>query len=142
MGGSFDTFITKVMADNIIEDFVIDLTDAEYIDSTNLGLLARIQVFSVGKLAKRPTLISSNDTINSILQNLGFDRLFTIIPAPLMPSNTMEELPIKISNDQPIQNVLLSAHRYLSDTNMKNGIVFKEIVDLLEKDIDKKHNAN
>jgi len=142
LGGSFDQFISRVISDNVINDFVIDLTETEYIDSTNLGLLARIQVFSSTMLLKRPTLISSSDAINTILQNIGFDRLFTICAvAPQLP-DAMQELSPSINTSRPLEEVLLTAHQYLRDTNMKNALVFKDVVELIEKDVHKKHGLN
>ncbi len=142
IGGSFDTFVTRVLADNSIEDFLIDLTEAEYIDSTNLGLLARIQVFSADRLARRPTVISTNDTINGILANLGFDRLFTILDASSAAAGNLTELPSVPTGDAALGDVILSAHRYLMNTNDRNAIVFREIVELLEKDVRKRHKPN
>jgi anti-anti-sigma factor len=135
IGGSFDRFISRVLADNTIEDFVIDLTETEYIDSTNLGLLARIQACSVDKFGKQPTVISPNDTIRTILTNLGFDRLFTIVDEADTPPPSFRETPESHEDAKALAEVLLSAHRYLMNTNAKNAVTFREIVGQLEKDV-------
>jgi anti-anti-sigma factor len=135
IGGSFDSFITRALADNTIEDFVIDLTETEYIDSTNLGLLARIQAYSVDKLAKRPTVISPNETVKAILANLGFDRLFTIVDRAGMPAPEFRDATVGGEDAEALGDVLLSAHKYLMKTNAKNAVAFREIVELLEKDV-------
>ncbi|MBD3390804.1 MAG: STAS domain-containing protein [Chitinivibrionales bacterium] len=134
IGGSFDRFISKLFADNAIEDFLIDLTEAEYIDSTNLGLLARIQVFSVERLSRRPTVISTNPAINGILRNLGFDRLFTIVDTATIQAGNLHELPAAGQDEAEMRKTLLSAHRYLASTSKENAIAFREVVELLERD--------
>jgi anti-anti-sigma factor len=136
IGTAFDAFIGTVLEDNAIQDFLIDLKEADYIDSTNLGLLARIQNFSANKLFKPPVILSTKEEINRILQNVGFDRLFIIIDSASAPLN-LRELPPHAADSVAMEEMLLSAHKYLMNTNEKNAIAFHDVVDLLEKDMHK-----
>jgi anti-anti-sigma factor len=129
-----NSFITKIFSDNIIENYIIDLTGAEYLDSTNLGMLARIQSLSRKKSGKIPVLVSSEATVNSILQIHGFDNLFTITATANLPGQaTTEVLPEK-QDGLGVESVLLAAHQELAATSEKNAAVYNNVIKLMKKD--------
>ncbi len=53
--GHFDAFLDDFIAHaSDVESIAIDLTEAEYLDSTNLGFLAKIAQFMLDKTEARP----------------------------------------------------------------------------------------
>lgn len=75
----FDKFIDDIFNEANPVDVLIDLTEASYIDSTNLGLLAKIAKLMDARHKRKVTIISTNDDINTILVSVGFDEVFDII---------------------------------------------------------------
>jgi anti-anti-sigma factor len=134
ISAAFDAFITRIFSDNTIENIFVDLRSAEYIDSTNLGLLARIQSVFLKKSGNTPSIISNNETVNSILQSHGFDRLFKISDFPGYPDCATQEIPDTMTKNMTTENTLLSAHKYLANSNPENSRAFSNIVRLMEND--------
>src|SRR5688572_9566711 len=57
--------------------FVFDMTDARLVDSTNLGLVARIahRVQDAG----RCTIVSDSEDIDDVLDSMGFQAIFNLV---------------------------------------------------------------
>lgn len=132
----FDRFLTKLFEEKDIADFILDLTETEYMDSTNLGLLARIHKQSTTTLHKRPTIISTNPVITELLAGLGFDRIFKVLGENSDTDPKLKSMPEEGSTSQnDIGSVMLSAHRNLMEINERNAAKFRNVCDLLEKEI-------
>src|SRR6056297_1153962 len=56
----FDKFINFIFGKEKIDNIIIDLRGTNYLDSTCLGLLAKIANYLINKKDKKPTLISNN----------------------------------------------------------------------------------
>ncbi len=135
----FDRFV-----DGLIErgftNLVIDLSEASYIDSTNLGLIAKLAEKARNNSEKRVSIISTNEDINEILESVRFDTLFTIVENVSEAKKLLEDVreqeidDIDSSKKEDLQ-MLLKAHRALIEAHEENRPQFKDVVELLEEEM-------
>jgi anti-anti-sigma factor len=133
----FDIFLDDFLA-RAYQDVVIDLSEASFIDSTNLGLIARIAERS-RRMGRNPvTLISPRDDINRILKSVRFDRIFRIVETEESAADSagVEESEVKTGGDHVDRDhldMILRAHKALIEIDENNRDDFQDVVDLLEK---------
>lgn len=129
----FDRFLKNI--NSSITFFVVDLTEAEYIDSTNLGLLAKLYSISQELSGLSPMVISTQKSINEVLSSIGFHRIFNIVESwDSIPSH-LEEMPLKEHSRAQLHQVMLQSHQDLAKLNRKNRELFKDVINFLEQDI-------
>jgi len=113
---------------------VIDLSEATYIDSTNLGLIAKLAGTARDSSEIHVSIISPNEDINEILRSVRFDQLFTIVEeVPRIES--LRELDERERDRKEDLQMLLEAHKALMDAHEENRPQFKDVVELLEKEL-------
>lgn len=134
--GKFDFFLDKWLAKNSdFEDVLIDLSEADFLDSTNLGLLARISEFASEKTDKKVTILSTNEEINKTLESVGFDEVFLVVKSMDCGSTaefSAADCPEDVEERKQVQ-IMLDAHKALIRVSDKNKDVFSNVVDLLEE---------
>jgi anti-anti-sigma factor len=59
------------------KDFIVDLTSAEYLDSSAMGMLLQLREYSTKK-PNSVVLSNGNSAIKEILRIANFEKLFTI----------------------------------------------------------------
>ena len=111
---------------------VIDLTETEIIDSTTLGLLAKIAMAAQKQSHFLPTLISTNPDITRIITSMGFDKIFIIVREPASRIEELEEIPVLRASEQQVRDKVLAAHQALVGLNNRNREEFKNLVRALE----------
>jgi anti-anti-sigma factor len=94
VSASLDAFLDDLFESKDFENILIDLTETDSIDSTNLGLLAKIAQFTERHYGRKPTIISTNEDINAILDSVGFDQVFT---TPRSPASSWTAFPRGVS---------------------------------------------
>lgn len=134
--GDLDGFINRIAAEGNFANILIDLTEAESLDSTNLGLLARIARLTLDSFQRKTSLISTKADINRVLKSMGFDSVFVMISEPGHFTSELAEMPHLEQNEREIAMTILEAHRTLMELNDDNNAVFKNVVKFLEKEID------
>ena len=72
----FDSVVKELFANDNIKNFIIDLIDAEYLDSTNLGILGIIAEGLKSKTSQKPIIITPKEDVLKILLSVAFDTLF------------------------------------------------------------------
>jgi anti-anti-sigma factor len=87
-----DKLIHRIQEDENATDVIADLSEAGFLDSTNLGLLARLASMAFKKFHRYPQLISNNQNINMVLDSMGFQQIF----------NITDHWPSPIPSDQPL----------------------------------------
>ena len=128
-----DKTLESILQHPGIRSVVIDLTDTQGIDSTSLGLLAKLSIQSRKRFGFVPTIISTNDDINRILLTMGFDQVFVIIQEKGTGIEALKDLPVGEEMPEPdIMEKVLSAHKTLMDLNEHNRREFHELVQQLE----------
>ncbi|BFM21409.1 STAS domain-containing protein [Gilvimarinus japonicus] len=131
---SFDQFIDDMFAHPDFKAVLFDLSDAEAIDSTTLGLMAKISLLGEERLGSYPVILSTSDSINRILDTMGFADIFTIVNdlhTPVEPTAALEEA-AAVDDEEQVKNKVIEAHRYLIQMNDANEQTFTNLVNMLE----------
>ena len=113
---------------------VVDLTEAVGIDSTSLGLLAKLSLRTKERIHEVPTLVSTNEDITRILQSMGFnDQIFTIVTDSYAPEDSLSEIPADNIDEHVAARHVLEAHQVLMELNENNKNEFRDLVTELER---------
>ncbi len=111
---------------------IIDLTEVDSIDSTTLGLLAKLSILSKENFGMLPTLASTNSDVSQQLEAMGFSRVFNIVHTPQPCPECLTDLPEQPQSEEVVRERVLEAHRILMDLNDSNREAFRDLVGLLE----------
>lgn len=128
-------FIKQLQVQDGYDDILIDLTDAEGLDSTNLGLLARIANLVQDRFHHKTTLISTNANVNRTLETMGFYDVFNIDDQCGSIDVSGRALPPVKEQERETADAILQAHRTLSELNDSNREIFHSVVEALESDL-------
>ena len=129
----FDHFVDGLM-ERGFKNVVIDLSEATYIDSTNLGLIAKIAGRARHNSRMHVTIVSPNEDINEILRSVRFDKLFTIVEN-MEGLDNLQEIPDEEHDKKEDLQMLIKAHKALMDIDEENRPQFKDVVELLENEV-------
>lgn len=129
---SLEGFLDRMFGDAALSAVLIDLTETVAIDSTALGLIAKIAVFLRQRVGKKPVILSTNPDVNRILGSMGFDRVFLILEKAPAPEGELDELPFSEPSQQELTRHVIEAHRVLMGLNEKNKATFRDLVAALE----------
>lgn len=131
---SFDRFIKSMFEADDFNAIIFDLTDATAIDSTTLGLMAKIAVRASERRHLRPAIICTEPGMQRLLESMGFDEIFEVVddnPLPLTGEMCLEAGDLV---ERDIKRKVLEAHRVLMDLNAQNADTFRDLVKTLESD--------
>lgn len=120
-----------------LEDFrgmVIDLSEAEAIDSTALGLIAKVGICCEESFSHTLSIVSPNDDITRVLKSMSMQEVCVIVNEPLSSDVPLEELPQQMASEQDLLEQVLDAHRTLMSLDAENETKFKDLVESLEKE--------
>ena len=133
---ALDRFLDGLFARNEFTRIVVDLSDTESIDSTGLGLLARIANFVRRRDGSRPLLFSTQPDINAVLSSICLDTAFTLCDRPpdRLPDTA---LPAGHPSETELAQTVLDAHRLLCEMNEANRVQFQNVVDTVERELGK-----
>lgn len=129
---SFDQFIDAMLAAPNFSSVLFDLSEAEAVDSTTLGLMAKISLLSQDKRNITPVILATNASIKRILETMGFADIFTIVDkleVDLAPEKTLTAIEC---DEQVVKEKVLEAHKILMSLNAQNHETFKNLVNMLE----------
>lgn len=129
---TLDIIIDAMASNSEFKTVVIDLTETTVIDSTTLGLLAKIAVLARKKSSFLPTIITTNPDVTRIIQTMGFNEIFIIMKEPATNIEELQELPILKATEQEVREKVLDAHLRLMALNESNREEFKDLVQALE----------
>lgn len=129
--------------DDGISRFVVDLGDCPAMDSTFMGTLAGLAM----RLAKveegRLELADVSDRNRQSLEDLGLDVLIGIDPEDAEWRGSIKDIrselePLEADADESDAKHVLEAHRKLCVANANNVQKFSTVLDVLERQADKK----
>jgi len=131
LGPAFNALLDRAIAMPGSHRFVVDLSEAETIDSTCLGILARIATQAAPSGGPRPVIITGGDIAKTLLV-VCFDRLFDLVDLTDDAPGPLQSAPaINVDQDE-MRRLLLDAHRRLCAIDAHTHAVFRDVVEALE----------
>ena len=132
----------KRFADGLLEragsdGWIFDLSRAESLDSTNLGVVARIAELARTTGGARIVILSTNEDITDVLCSMGFDQTFdvvTSVPEEAVAGPDAEIGGAGASRDE-LGHVMLDAHRMLMTLSETARDEFQEVAAQLEAEL-------
>ena len=129
---SFDNFIEHMFAKKQFGSVIFDLSQAEALDSTTLGLMAKIAITCQTKFHLIPLVVSPSDDINHLLESMGLEDIFEIVRSTHSNLSCTDELPITEASASSTKDKVLEAHKILMGLNEHNKAEFRDLVECLE----------
>ena len=131
----FDTFAKTLVDDGSTQDVLLDLTEAVHLDSTHLGLLAIISKRLRSRFDRRPTIVSTDESVNETLERMGFHSSFIVIHHPERLDASFQEIPPVPECERRNAETILESHRALMEMNDHTRAVFKDVVAALDAEV-------
>lgn len=131
---SFDSFIDNMFARDDFAGVAFDLHGAEGVDSTTLGLMAKIAIRAQERGCQKPLVFSANKGIQHLLDAMGFDSLMEISDQQHEFSVETRPLVCNTPDECAAREKVLEAHRVLMSMNEQNAETFRDLVHTLERE--------
>ena len=133
---ALDVLIQKLLSSEGLRGFVVDLTAVDAIDSTNLGILARLTGIMQKRNLPKVTLVSSRPAINEVVEGMGLEKVFHRVSESGVEIEKMREVPLETPGDEDVPRLLIEAHRALMALNERNRDQFRDVVKAFETEAD------
>jgi len=132
MCSTIDEHLRSILQREDITDTLIDLTETENIDSTSLGLIAKLAIKSAKCDLPKPTLVSTNPDVTKILYAMGFDQVFLLLEEMPASCKDLVKVPAVMESEDRVKQRIIDAHRVLISLNDANRNEFKDLISALE----------
>ena len=129
---TIDKHLEYCLSKEIISDTLVDLTETTNIDSTSLGLVAKLAIKCSERDMPKPTLVSTNPDITQILIAMGFDQVFLLLDFLPTSAKDLKQVPFVVESEDDVRQRIIQAHKVLIDLNESNRSAFKDLVETLE----------
>ena len=130
---SIDDFVDQMLEDPDFSSVWVDLCDAEGIDSTTLGQLAKLALAVDKRYNFRPAIYCCDSGINRLLRSMGLDRLFALHEKTCCATGCAQMIPMVPGSEDEVREKVLEAHRVLMDVSEENRARFADLVATLER---------
>lgn len=134
MSSTLENYFNSLYQHDSLDAMLIDMTDTRGIDSTTLGLLAKMAIKLKKMYNVRPTIVSTNANITRILQSMNFGAITLIINEPLTSTGQFGELAQLEDSEERIRQRVIEAHQTLMDLSEENRLQFQDLVNALKKE--------
>ena len=132
LSGALDQYFSSLYQRPILDSLVVDLTETEGIDSTALGLLAKMAIQLRNRFNVTPTILSTNEDITSILKSMSMDLITDIVEDDLEKDVGYQELSQLNEKEEEIRKRVIDAHQTLMNLSEENRREFQELVAALK----------
>ncbi|TXR53219.1 STAS domain-containing protein [Reinekea thalattae] len=131
---TIDACLNDMLDDPDFSHVVVDVSEAEGLDSTSLGMLAKISRVSAPVMGQPPVLVSQNTDITKVIDSMGFrDRVYTIAnKSDMVDAYALQEANLSELDEHSAREQVLEAHKILMSLNEQNRIAFTELVECIE----------
>ena len=139
-----DTLIRQMIQQNQVDKFVVDLRQTSFLDSTSLGIIARMAKHMQNNSSDKPILISTNDDIDQILNSVQFNTIAQIVTSWDNLPEQYIEIDIHPKETRNPREIVLESHKELTRINKDNLDKFVGVIESLEKKYnrDRKNNRS
>jgi anti-anti-sigma factor len=130
---TIDDYLAHMLADENFESVLVDLCEAEGVDSTSLGLLAKLALGTYRRHGFKPVLYSCSPGINRLLESMAFGRIFELRNEQCRDPEDIAEVPAASGDAAAVREKVIEAHGILMDLSEDNRERFKDLMAVLKK---------
>lgn len=132
MGAALENYFSTLYDKSILDKVIVDMTETEGIDSTALGLLAKMAIQLRNRFNVSPTVISTNADITRILKSMSIDLICDIVEESTGKPADFDELNQLDEADEVVRQKVIEAHQTLMTLSEDNRIEFQDLVSALK----------
>ena len=132
--GSLNRYMETIFGSHDVKNVVVDMLEAEGLDSTTLGLMAKLGLHCRKQYGIDVQVFCQNPSILRTLDCMGFDELFDIIQQVPTISAKLHNITSVNHEVDEIRRQVLEAHKLLVQLNPKNSSEFTDLIRALESD--------
>ena len=130
---ALDQYFQAMFAEPDFVSVWVDVTEADGLDSTTLGMLAQLAIQTRERFHFRPAIFSINPSIDRLLDTMGFDQLFERRNECCNTDASIKEIPAVACEEGEVAKQVLAAHRTLMSISDENAGAFRDLVTTLER---------
>ena len=135
LSGSLNRYMDVLFGNNNVQSMVVDMLDAKAVDSTTLGLIAKLGLHCREQYQMNVKLFCQNPSIIRTLECMSFDEIIDIFQqSPEGCDAELRCLDAVTSEVDEVRQHVLEAHKLLIKLNPKNGAEFTDLINALEAD--------
>jgi len=134
LSATLNDYMNTIFKSKDISKIIIDMIETKGVDSTTLGLLAKLAIHSNTNFNIRPIVFCPDESLHETLLIMGLDDVFEIINKRKSELENFIELKSKPPHDAAIKQHVLEAHKLLSSINKKNKDEFLDLIAALERE--------
>ncbi|MAD58247.1 MAG: anti-anti-sigma factor [Porticoccus sp.] len=134
LSASLNDYMNIIFKSKDISKIIIDMIETKGVDSTTLGLLAKLAIYSNENFKIRPIVFCPDESLHETLLVMGLDDVFEIVSQKKSELENYEELKSKPTKNVIIKKHVLEAHKLLSSISMKNKEEFLDLIAALERE--------
>ena len=133
---AFDDCIESLFSRNDFESVLFDLSDAENLDSTTLGLIAKAAIKCQSAGFAKPIVFSPNPAIQKLLVTMGLNEICSMVNKPIAELEDSEftflAKTINGDDETKIKDKVMESHLVLMELNESNRATFKDLIETLK----------
>jgi anti-anti-sigma factor len=132
--GSLNRHMETIFGSQDVKKVIVDMLEAEGLDSTTLGLMAKLGMHCRKEYGINVQVFCQNPSILRTLDCMGFEEIFDIIQE--VPTIDAELHSIESVNSEvdEIRRQVVEAHKLLMQLNPENSKEFTDLIRALESD--------
>lgn len=152
MSGTLENYFSSLYSKAILDRMIIDMTETEGIDSTALGLIAKMAIQLRNRFNVSPTIVSTNPDITRVLRSMSFDLICNIVEETGARKNgafnkvdndtegntlkasakEFDELKQLNDSEEAVRQKVIEAHQTLMTLSDENRVEFQDLVSALK----------
>jgi anti-anti-sigma regulatory factor len=132
MSSTLDNYCQGLYRRAILDAMVVDLSETTGIDSTALGLLAKMAIQLRNRFNVIPTVVSPKPDITRILRSMSFDLIFNIVDSRSSGDTPYQELKQQKESEDSVREKVIDAHLTLMTLSEENRLEFQDLVQSLK----------
>lgn len=135
LGPTISTFLEQLESCDHFHSMVIDLSETETIDSTALGLIAKIGICTREYFDSKTSIVSPREDITRILNSMAMEQVCVVSSDDVVTEAPgLQELPTEITSEEFLRDQVLDAHKTLMTLGDQNLDKFQDLVEALESE--------
>ena len=132
--GTLNRHIETIFGSKNVKQVVVDMLDADCLDSTTLGLLAKLGLHCRKQYGINIQVFCENASILRTLEHMSFDEIFDIFQdVPEIKEHlSLHNIGVETLEIDDIRRQVLEAHKLLIELNPGNSEEFTDLIGALE----------